>query len=569
MKNCIKDGLILLFTKKLAIVILTCSSLGTVFGQQKIVKSVDQRIKTYPPAIVDYSLLHPISNLGYEIVYDGQKAQVIIKDVNRMLYQCHFTEQQNRYREEDNIVKTKNFEFNGPKLTVYRSADLSSSSIPLDDQQYSQLFKLRYERDSLKQELNISQNHELSSYLTLSLVETKADSIKFLNQIDSLAKVIRDMKNHLVKKEEQLASSTSFSLLLRSDLMDIEEIMNDIVMLETLRNELVDLLSQDRNYNEIKRSYEKRKQDFISEQKQASNDLAQYAKNIEKRFVKLKGQLPFYFSNYELSPDQKRLLSNFSLYLLEIEEKVVPHVRKINSSIFQLDNWVGDPNNFQCSYTTSILRSNVDVINVSVDIKPIEEIIGRIPGIDSYSEIFEFRAKRGIKLDFSGGLAFHPSFPSTFSLHDDNIELVSLSDSSTSLLYSRSNDWFIPNAIALANIYWRRAGKVNCALSIGAGTDLRGIDYYLGLSVLLGREDMLVFTIGTVLGRKQVMKTEYELALKHNDGLVNRPIDEMLQVSLYHDKNLYRLGSFFSFSYNFTAKTEKAWKDRFTDIKSK
>ena len=94
-----------------------------------------------------------------------------------------------------------------------------------------------------------------------------------------------------------------------------------------------------------------------------------------------------------------------------------------------------------------------------------------------------------------------------------------------------------------ANGYLQCRGAVSPGLSLGIGTEQEdGLNYYMGLSALIGKQQRIVLTAGPSFAKRNKLRSAYNVGdVFDND---DRPTATDLS------RKVYKLGVFFGIGYN-------------------
>ena len=545
--------------------------------------------KINPDQSITLSFNDPSPVRSYREILNGTNAQVIINDVNKLIYKCEFVEIQKRYRSESengrptvleartqdlstvSIVRTGNSLVSNPDSSNNKNSfDKKTKRVEelqIELQKSRNAFSIEQRhRESLDQEFAKSSGKLDSIYISGVIIkgeeEVKEYSRKNYLRIDTLELKVLEIKSKLGKALDSLESVSDLAgkvELKWKEFRKSERALNQLIVLHNdLKNEL--LRTNSRVF--INDKFKNRIREFYQENPVQDRSLG----SVERHLLDILNSLENSLITLEKDADGKSAVLQESIKELrtaikEVNNKLLPVVKTAVKGIDEMCLWIADENNFRCIITTNFLRSDVDALTLDISIKPKEELKGI--GLRSFNQSMEFRARGGIKIDFSAGLALNAGFIDDFTVLEDDYELSALSDTTTLLRATDNEDVLSPAAIAMANFYIRKPGDVNFGLSVGAGTDLKTVSYYLGASLLFGREDVLVFTTGVTLAQRRELKSEYRSALNDNEGVLEVPVGSLVEAELYSDRDPYRMGLFFGFTYNFTAHKEKQWKENF------
>jgi hypothetical protein len=145
----------------------------------------------------------------------------------------------------------------------------------------------------------------------------------------------------------------------------------------------------------------------------------------------------------------------------------------------------------------------------------------------------------GIKVDASVGIAFGQFFDKPLSYFKED---------STNIIVSSELDDFLPIIASFIHFYPSTSGNISVGGTFGVGfpvtgnESLQSIFFFLGPTILLGKNDRVVLSAGMMGGRNKSLSKGFQLG-----DVVEGP-GEIPTISSYE------LGGFVGISFNLTAK---------------
>jgi hypothetical protein len=236
--------------------------------------------------------------------------------------------------------------------------------------------------------------------------------------------------------------------------------------------------------------------------------------------------------------DVKRV--NDIIHSVELSSKFISDFSESNSIKALTDLYTSfNPGNFSVSYATIIQKDEL-VFDVKVTPKSDSKCANK-----NYDLPITVRTKGGFKLDFSTGIFLNfgkkDFFDQTYRVEDiegdpDHVRIVR----------NKNRNHVQPSLGALLHAYFRTGGQLQPALSGGisiAASEATRVNYHSGVSLIGGKEQRLVATVGLTLAQASILDGKYE---KDQMILKDGAPEDIPRTSYY------RLGYFFSFTYNLT-----------------
>ncbi|MGD9977590.1 MAG: hypothetical protein AB7S54_06610 [Bacteroidales bacterium] len=153
---------------------------------------------------------------------------------------------------------------------------------------------------------------------------------------------------------------------------------------------------------------------------------------------------------------------------------------------------------FQCNYPICVAQGDEIDINVQIKRKTDSK------DVKSYS--YSAYVYGGFKINFNAGFVFD-----FFSI-DRKYSFKPVDSQSVSLIKDKNKFPCTPSIAIFTNAYFSQKGMVNYGLSLGLGVDQNSnSNYYVGPSLIIGREQRLVIALGLSVSQKDVLKSRYSV----------------------------------------------------------
>lgn len=290
--------------------------------------------------------------------------------------------------------------------------------------------------------------------------------------------------------------------------------------------------------------------------KNINNNINKVSKNYEDLDI---SKIENFKSNISIFLNEDILLKTNSKFLNDYNSN--PNLKdsydKMFNKVIKLNDVVDSTNYFKLlSDCHKIELEGRKIENFSYSSHPIiangDEIIFDVkftsknnldPNIEvEQSELkFNVPVKNGFKFDFSTGIA------GILGLHDKKYRTEKISTDSSTIKEIGNTNMFNISVAALTHFSWRSTRLVKPSFSFGLGTqsDLSNTQYLLGLSLIVGKKERLIFSGGGAFSKINYLNKKYEIdkALK-NDEI---RIEDLLVPS-------NRSGWFVSLTYNLFGK---------------
>ncbi len=194
---------------------------------------------------------------------------------------------------------------------------------------------------------------------------------------------------------------------------------------------------------------------------------------------------------------------------------------------------------------------NIDVVKLDVTIEPKNNALGYKSRKEKFCSII--RTYGGLRFDVSAGLMFNMNLNDRSYYYDSS----GFASDTSIIVRAKNRNSYIPFVGTQLNIYankpWR--APFSPGLSIGVSTDLKGLRYYLGGCMVIGNQDRIVFSGGLAGGQVNVLSGRYDTNKAYlTSSLPDVPLIEQA----------FRLGGFFSITYNLSSNNTKAFGEQFS-----
>jgi len=158
------------------------------------------------------------------------------------------------------------------------------------------------------------------------------------------------------------------------------------------------------------------------------------------------------------------------------------------------------------TFQTDTLRVSRDEVTLKISVSPVKELV--CEGIEGLIVNETYRTKGGWKVDFSAGLLLNGG--STDFLGNE-FQYNAVTDSTVSIQRKNGGGGSLLSVGAFMHIYRRSGTNFNVAISPGLSTttSFDGLNFHLGGSAIIGRQERLVITLGATAREVKVLDTHY------------------------------------------------------------
>lgn len=184
------------------------------------------------------------------------------------------------------------------------------------------------------------------------------------------------------------------------------------------------------------------------------------------------------------------------------------------------------------------------IVNFAIDPK------GNLPCQAPYATFkrdVTIKVKGGLKLDFSSGLFLNFAFNrNNFFDQSYRLDSVAGHPDQKKIVRNHNRNMAIPSIGALLHIYRRSGTSFNWGGAFGASISNEArANYHGGVSMIFGRDQRVVLSSGLTYCKATLLSSRYE----ENQVIPLEPLIDPVPT-----EDFYRLGWFFCFSYNITAR---------------
>ncbi len=199
-----------------------------------------------------------------------------------------------------------------------------------------------------------------------------------------------------------------------------------------------------------------------------------------------------------------------------------------------------DNENYECMHSTNIIKDDADLVSFQIKITPkagLNHPVSPKPSINT----FEVRISHGTKIDFSAGLF------NNFLLNDNNYSIMAVGSDSSKIVLNSKQDVFLPSVGGLINVYRRGPKDLKLAFSTGISvTQNQSVAYYLGGSLMFGRSQRIIGTLGVAGKQVQTATDNYKAGTFFSET----PSD--VGVIEYLNPAPFKVGMFLGLTFNLT-----------------
>jgi len=514
-----------------------------------IVYDFDQKVFVY-----DSGLRDKFNNPPYEI-HELDGIRIKIKNINPFIYSVDLYELQN-----DRI--------NNEKLSeASQKINLKIAIEPINS------FRLQNERLSnssdLTQAIAEKDKEILNLKMELSARENTIgwqDTITLINSLE---------KDKIIILEESIESSKKLSLkaneneeqLNRRKIIELEKALSS--NLDILDSRITHINGYVNFYNQLLYVVNSPENDFQKVQKARDQLFRAFdlAPGID--------QIPvFYFNavkNLEASIKliQKNCDDLIALNGSEIKyERIVLQVQQLQNELnkFNHNQLVGNSvtlyklvkeANFTLVYETLAIAENVDNIRYKIEFKA-DDSFDLPRSVGNFNLDISMKILEGLKIDVSPAIVMDFGLVDPIYYFDKSVEAVSGMDKEfVTIKQNDATGNISPSIGTLLNAYKRGSTnfKLGASMGFGLSNKLR-FRLYFGPTLIVGRQERIVFTGGVAMGLVERLADEYTLNEKVEFPHSSLPNS----VPVIPDK--FKFGGFFSIGFNLTGKENKSFVEK-------
>lgn len=158
------------------------------------------------------------------------------------------------------------------------------------------------------------------------------------------------------------------------------------------------------------------------------------------------------------------------------------------------------------TFQTDTLRVSRDEVTLKITVNPVKELV--CEGIEGLIVSETYRTKGGWKVDFSAGLFLNGG---SSDFLGNEFQYNAVTDSTVSIQRKDGGGGSLLSVGAFMHIYRRSGTNFNLAISPGLSTttSFDGLNFHLGGSAIIGRQERLVLTLGATAREVKVLDTHY------------------------------------------------------------
>lgn len=242
------------------------------------------------------------------------------------------------------------------------------------------------------------------------------------------------------------------------------------------------------------------------------------------------------------SENIKKEIDEWKTYITKTDEDIN------NMNLHQKLNYVEIVNRILLSrgsyeYISEPIQAYGDYLSFDVDIKEKKKINDEYVIFNSNKK-FSYKefVTGGMRLDFGVGISLDFGYKDqNYSINEDNL-------GNKYLLKSTQND-YNPKLVGLLHASKRSSTNTAFGFSLGTALDVANFDIssiYLGPSLLWGRSNKIIFTVGPSFNKIKELNPEFQKYINQEALPSNFNLDDTKYV------NNYKIGFFFAITYNLT-----------------
>ncbi|MEN9910371.1 MAG: hypothetical protein RLZZ540_3530 [Bacteroidota bacterium] len=397
----------------------------------------------------------------------------------------------------------------------------------------------------LKQKLDEAEKKLLASEKNREDIQKKIDGINYeMNSIQKQLDIYGNISENFTKRTQKLLENYNNIQNCLIDVNRINAAYNnyvDFVINPNLTNsqyvndlpKICIILDKDRTseYQSFIKTYEKTYRTFITEYSDTFNsDLFYEITKNDKTYadlVKLK------FDNVKIEVETINTLVNTS------------ELRKKLNNVELIDHVLKQENAFEV--VSNPIQPLEDYIEFKVKITPnkdlgISVIKQQVPKYFTYTEY----VKGGVRWDFSAGTVFD------FGIKNQEYEVKAIT-SSTYKIVENNTSQYTPTIAGLLHTSFRSNSMFAFGFSLGASIDLTSLNlnsFFPGISLLIGKKEKTIFTVGPAFKKVKQIKSIYD---------TNTTYDTQIAITDITSEQ-FKIGWFVGISYNLTNKQKSKIK---------
>jgi hypothetical protein len=404
-------------------------------------------------------------------------------------------------------------------------------------------------------------NYATDEALKTQFEEAKRDEIKF-------QKDIAELDEQINYKERQVDIQKATANAINKNLNDLNvryakllDLINSLRQMsdeyDLYRNEALNPLLTHENYKNLN-----------EETLRVLTNSDQYKQKI----MQFQSELAGFYANYNLTVnDWENLneLENFAKENVLLKCKILKdEVDKIGKIFINFDL----KNKLIRAKGMDKVLSNVDSYTIaSSPIQPFEDYIvfdveiKHKESLTEYDDDRKFKymeyTKGGVRFDFSTGVVFDFSLDKNDRDHDDHfdeyqiVDVVDPQGQPKKQIQGVARNEFIPSLAGMFHMSFRRTGNVSLGLTLGASLNVETFELnslFPGASVMIGKKQKFVLTIGPSFRQRDILKKNYSLKAYYDPDEFGSGTEIT--------KKQFKIGLFFGITYNLTQKQRGKFK---------
>lgn len=438
------------------------------------------------PSNIKIDFLNPTTTKKYKTAKFGDKIVVIIQNINKNLYSINDSLKQSDFNTDLPSI------FQGIKLPGYLNLSLP----------------------------DVSKSSGTAAAPSVSNTKNEINkNLMIINDASKYISLTADYNNKLSSLYQRCGEAFS---AIEKELRQVTDIYLPSSDGQTRENQIKELRS------ELEQAISK----ALSAKTKIEGALPKYISMIEKEIQSLKNGVIWEHENFPTPKTSK----NPAVYRRELvavrnarnrneayaahKDSVLATVKKAFEQVAEMEKFRDENrieilvNNYKLineanfTYVSDTLEVKKDEIQLKIRVKATKALACN--GHDKF--VFEdtYRTKGGWKVDFSTGIFFNAGNQDFLGRE---LQYKTAPDSTVSIQSKDGGNRILLSIGALMHIYVRSGTNLNFAISPGLSTttSFDGLNFHLGGSLLYGKEDRLVVTLGVTIREAKILDMNYTL----------------------------------------------------------
>ncbi len=507
------------------------------------------------------------------------KMKIEIKNINPFLYDIKMKEYQNDYLNEmkNENIQSYNYSTGNLAISFPEPSNKSLDIIQINESENSEMGKLVDSINAKQKAINdIYLNSINPNKMLLSNKDLDIDSIQnLINENDyTVARLLRDRDN-FKKRLSDYSTSTkikagkqeAFNRSLKEYDENIQNLQQLFHFYQALKIQVytpgISLKDLEKDKKAILQRYLKNiilakssDKSEITDTKIESFELTFQFHEIINKINKITDELKEYYSSFLLKKGTSKEEQELALNMKSIIEWLDVEHKKLSTGT--LDNIITNTTILYNSINEEMFTQHYMLDEIKDKTDYVQFVFEATPKAQNQITIspkpilykISMPIKGGVQLNVSSGIFFNVGLGNDeyYYRPTSKIDTFQIAKSPYKV-----GDMFKPSVGVLLQIYKRSPYSYRFGGCFGFSTNATEINYYLGSSLILGRSQRFVASIGFSGGQKEVLKSTF--------GEGN---DEKYVSSAFKEKNTavemskkFKVGTFISFTFNLWGKATK------------